>query len=60
MLSLPPYPTSIDPRIPIMRSAEWCPYPLKCMITKQTCSTRKMTSGACTCINCILFRNGAA
>lgn len=58
---LAPYPTSIDKRIPIMRSIEWCPWPLKCITTKETCRTRKMTGGyACMCANCVLFRTGAA
>lgn len=57
--ALAPYPTSIDPRIQIMRSIEWCPYPLKCIVTK-TPITGKWLGTPCMCSNCVLFRTGSA
>jgi len=54
MMSLAPYPTSIDQRIPILRSAEWCPYPLKCMLTKQPITGREIGT-RCICSNCQLW-----
>ena len=60
---LAPIPKIVHPsqHAGIVRSIEWCPWPLKCITTKETCRTRKMTGGyACMCANCVLFRTGAA
>jgi hypothetical protein len=59
--ALAPIPKIVHPsqRDGIMRSIEWCPWPLKCLITKQPISG-KWLGTPCMCANCVLFRTGAA
>jgi hypothetical protein len=58
--ALAPIPKIVHPsqRAGIVRSAEWCPWPLKCVITKQPITGKEHK--LCACPNCTLRRTGAA
>jgi hypothetical protein len=60
--ALAPIPKIVHPsqRAGVVRSAEWCPWPLKCMIDKRPCSVVAIGRSVCSCANCVLFRTGAA
>jgi len=53
---LAPLPTQV--KIPdgfqVMRSAEWCPWPLKCMVSKSPIRDEKIPSN-CVCANHLLW-----
>jgi hypothetical protein len=55
-MNLAPAPTSLAPAFvaQMIRSDEWCPWPLKCMLTKLPISGREI-GGRCFCANCTLW-----
>lgn len=57
---LAPIPKIVHPsqRDGVVRSAEWCPWPLKCLITKQPIKDDPPGLAKCACANHVLARVG--
>jgi hypothetical protein len=54
--ALAPIPKIVHPsqRAGVVRSAEWCPWPLKCVSTKEPITAADIR-GACVCQNHVLW-----